>query len=113
MTVRRRVWVTHRFIGFHQWDDAPERRAYLREPHRHVFHVRACVDVNHEGREIEFHDMLAVVTKLCDDMTAVGSCETIATVLAEWLGDEYPGRRIGVEVSEDGENGALVELEPM
>lgn len=110
MSVRRRVWVTHRFAGFHQWEQAPERRAYLRDLHRHLFHVRAAVDVNHEGREIEFHDLLAFLEAECRSLTVLGSCETVATLLAERLADEYPGRRVSVEVSEDGENGATVDL---
>ena len=44
--------------GFHCWPQAPERRAYLRNPHRHLFYVTVACIVSHDEREIEFHDLL-------------------------------------------------------
>ena len=35
------------------------------------------------------------------------SCEMLADDLAEYIREEYPGRDLKIEVSEDGENGAV------
>lgn len=113
--LNRFVWVTHRFVGFHQWPDAPVERAYLSFPHRHVFHVTATVKVMHDDREVEFHDLLAQLTALCDELKRdeLGSCEQIAGQLATALAERYPNRYLEVEVSEDGENGATLIASPM
>lgn len=106
----RRVWVTHSFVGFHRWPDAPAHRAYLAQVHRHVFHVRVEVEVRHNDREVEFHDLLDAVKEWCaGEQLGPASCEGIA----EWLGEKVrqawnadPPRAVTVSVSEDGENGA-------
>ena len=51
------VYSLTRFPGLHHWPEAPEQRAYLRSPHRHLFHVRAGVTVVHSERDVEFHDL--------------------------------------------------------
>jgi hypothetical protein len=43
--------------GVHCWPQAPERRAYLRSLHRHLFFVEVSTAVEHDDREIEFHDL--------------------------------------------------------
>jgi hypothetical protein len=110
--IERAVWVTHRFVGFHAWPDAPAERAYLRARHRHLFHVRAELDVAGADREVEFHDLLELVSWHCGRLprSELGSCESIAELLAGAIHRSYPGRRIAVDVSEDGEAGARVEL---
>lgn len=116
------AWVTHRFAAFHRWPDAPAGRNYLGVKHRHLFHVRAEVEVSHDDRDIEFHDLLDHVVKSCNALGVVDltgtrnlyamSCEMIARHVAEYLRTTvYPGRAVRVEVSEDGECGARVELE--
>jgi hypothetical protein len=114
------AWVTTRFVGFHLWPDAPRARDYIGRRHRHVFHVQVQVDVFHDDREVEFHDLLDLVN---DAVGALGeplsggardlgamSCEMIARHLAEAIREQLPGRRIMVDVSEDGEVGAGVLL---
>jgi hypothetical protein len=113
------AWVTHRFVGFHSWPDAPGHRDYLAQPHRHLFHVRASLSVTHDDRDVEFHDLLAVVVRACVTLgTARGgarylgamSCEHVARRIVEALAVAWPGRLIEVDVSEDGEAGATVTL---
>lgn len=106
----RRVWATHRFDSLHAWPDAPRHRSYLASEHRHLFHVRATVDVVHDDREIEFHDLLDAVVDACVQIhcAPLGSCEQIADDIAQRLRPQWPKRRIEVDVSEDGENGATV-----
>jgi hypothetical protein len=106
-----RVWVTHRFAGYHQWPDAPVERAYLRNRHRHLFHVKVTVSVAHDNRDVEFHDLLDSVAAACDFLEQpLGSCEMIAAALAKNVQAAWPGRRVSVEVSEDGECGAVADL---
>jgi hypothetical protein len=40
------------------------------------------------------------------------SCEMLAESLIEYISSKYPDRKISVEVSEDGENGATLEYIP-
>ena len=39
------------------------------------------------------------------------SCEMMADDLYVQIADKYPGRAVWIEVSEDGENGALIKYE--
>lgn len=41
----------------HQWPDAHVRRAYLASPHMHTFHITGEAPVQHNDRDIEFHDL--------------------------------------------------------
>lgn len=104
------VWVTHRFVAFHRWPNAPRGREYLAMPHRHLFHVRCEVEVLHDDRDIEFHDLLDVVIGACpEENIGATSCEQAANWIASHVRQRWPGRSIICEVSEDGECGARVE----
>lgn len=110
-TGRTRIFVTFTRTGFHRWPDAPLLRAYLAAPHRHVFHFRVELDVHHDNREIEFHDLLDTCTAVIDDYGEDWdscSCEAIARRLLADVQDQYPGTSPLVTVSEDGECGATV-----
>jgi 6-pyruvoyl-tetrahydropterin synthase len=119
--VTRRVFVTTTFAALHRWPDAPEPVVYLRDLHRHLFHVRVELDVQHNDREVEFlmlkdwlDSTLAVMLQRHDEKItpSIGStsCEAVCEALAASLTDRYPGRGCLVAVSEDGENGALITL---
>ena len=103
-----RVFATTRFEGFHRWPQAPDEVGFLRDRHRHIFHVRAEKTVTHDDRDVEFillkRAVEAEIKTLSDeeDMEA-WSCERWATELLQRLQLDK------VEVSEDGENGAVVE----
>jgi hypothetical protein len=101
------VWVKTRFTGFHRWKDAPDDVAYLRDWHRHEFHVKVYMPVCHLNRDIEFHTLKLKVEGLLTalhymDKRFEESCEQIAEHILEVL------HAYSVEVSEDGENGAVV-----
>jgi len=98
--------------GFHNWPGAPTHRAYLRDRHRHLFHIKVAVPVAHEERAIEIHDLRKQVIihlqeryRYTRDGAEFGasSCESIARNLAENLAEGAE-----VEVLEDGEAGARV-----
>lgn len=108
--MRKRIFVTTQFEGFHAWEDAPPEHKYLRSLHRHMFHVRVEKEVREEDREIEFIDFkrevkecIQVLRSSCEEKVIRWSCETWARVLLERFSADK------VEVSEDGENGAIVE----
>ncbi len=41
--IDRMIWVTFQREGIHQYPDAPEEVAFLRHPHRHVFHLKVWI----------------------------------------------------------------------
>ena len=110
-----KVFVTTQFEGLHRWKDAPEEVGFLREYHRHVFHVRFEVDVTEEDRELEFillkRELTTLVTTLFTGAKLDDSCESMARKIVDFMTREYAccaGRAAQCEVSEDGENGAVV-----
>lgn len=105
--------VTTRFEGFHKYPDAPEEVWFLKHMHRHMFHVTVWLQQFHTERDIEYimflHKLETMVQSLRNGQAK--SCETMAEQIVRWVMGEYPGRTVKVEVTEDGESGALVELE--
>jgi hypothetical protein len=103
--------VSFRFPLLHAW---PECRVpgkdYLRHPHRHLLHGRAWLSASHPERETEFIDAKEKIEAWCRERFSgpvVGlSCENVAREILEAFSCQ------GVEILEDGENGALVLKEP-
>lgn len=102
------IFVTWSFEGFHRWPDAPPERAYLATLHRHLFQCQASVTVEHDDREVEFHDLLDVCRTVSTIEGEHESCEMIANRVHAAIDARYPGRSVTVSVSEDGECGAVV-----
>ena len=103
------VFVTTRVEGFHYWESAPKEVEFLRHPHRHEFHIRAEFEVSHTDRDIEFILAKRVVETYFNENPIKGkvSCEDIGISLGAFLSEkDFPVR--SVEVSEDGENGAVI-----
>lgn len=100
------IWVTTKFAAFHYWKDAPDQVAFLRSSHRHLFHVKAFWEVNHNDRDLEFfiqkEKLEDYVRTNLEGKTFAASCEMLAEKILNALGCCY------VDVSEDGENGAFV-----
>lgn len=107
------VYCTLQVEGIHHWPGCPfEEVSYLRDPHRHMFHIKAYKNVTHDDRDVEFimlkHDVDAFLsTEYWDDdkmclVFGAKSCEMIARELI----DRFELSRC--EVSEDGENGAIL-----
>lgn len=112
--------------GMHHWPEAPDVVGYLRSPHRHVFRyvVEAREHAADDAREVEFHMLQrAAKTAVVAGYHRLGdppfeldfgarSCETLARELARWLlAERWPVA--AVEVWEDEDNGARVELEAL
>lgn len=97
--------------GFHYWKDALDSVSFLRNRHRHLFHITVFIQQKPAiDREVEYiltkHWLIANIP----DIDGPESCETIATNIKERVEQYFTKlRKVKVEVSEDGENGALVE----
>ena len=117
MNISKSIFVTFQHEGLHHWPEAVHHAGveFLAHPHRHVFHFRVELSVNHSNREVEFILLKRELESLyregvlqLDHM----SCEMLAEDLLKYLILHYPKRALFVEVSEDGENGALVTHTP-
>lgn len=111
---RRSVRVTTSFVGFHHWPTAPDTVAFLRDLHRHVFHVAVEVAVTHGDRQVEFFKLKTDVEEILTahvkpnlEKVRSCSCEDMAEQLARRLSGQHYDV-VEVSVSEDGENAGIV-----
>jgi len=118
----RWIWVTFQKEGIHKYPAALDDPAlatgdeydvsFLGYPHRHIFHFRVAITVTHNDRDIEFIQFKRWLEKLYAEQTLVldyKSCEMMSDDLFDKISEKFPGRSVKIEVSEDGENGALIE----
>ena len=123
---KRQIWVTWQKEGIHKYPAAATDPAlatgdeydvsFLASPHRHIFHFRVWIDVFHNDRDVEFIQFKRWCESLYSGHGAVlsldyKSCEMMADDLYIQIASRYPGRVVHIEVSEDGENGALIKYE--
>jgi hypothetical protein len=86
--------------------------SFLGSLHRHIFHFRVWIDVVHNDRDIEFIQFKRWLENLYKQGTLqlnYKSCEMMADDLYLQISARYPNRSVWIEVSEDGENGALIQ----
>ena len=119
--VERSIWVTFRKEGIHlypaakddpalatgDWDDV----SFLGVAHRHIFHFKVRIEVEHNDRDIEFIQFKRWLERLYDDSVIElnhKSCEMIADDLYAQISAKYPGRFVEIDVAEDGENGCSI-----
>lgn len=118
------IWVTFRKEGLHKYPaalDDPKLAtggaddvSFLGYIHRHIFHFNVAIEVFHDDRDIEFIQFKRWLEKLYSEKTLeldYKSCEMICDDLAQQINNKYPGRKISITVSEDGENGATIDYE--
>jgi hypothetical protein len=104
------IWITTSFEGFHKYPDAPKGVEFLKNEHRHIFHVRVWITVFHNDRDIEFILFKRFIdTCFKNNNFNYMSCEMISDRLYEKIKEEFPGRGIAIEISEDEENGSYKE----
>lgn len=100
------IYVKTQFEALHRWVHAPEEVAFLRDYHRHCFHVKVGFNVTHSDRDIEFFIFKKQLDKFLKKNFEGGSfnmsCEDFALSILRYFRCEF------VEVSEDGDNGAVV-----
>lgn len=111
MINKKFIFVTFQKEGIHCYPDAPEGVEFLQHPHRHMFHFRVDIEVWHNDRDIEFILFKRELESLYGDNILeldYQSCEMMGNDLAAYIQETYPGRDLKIEVSEDGENGAVL-----
>ena len=117
------IWVTFNKEGMHKYPAAltdPNLAtgdeydvSFLGYPHRHIFHFKVWISVEHSDRAIEFIQFKRWLENLYSQGTLqldYKSCEMMAEDLYEQIAAKHPGREVWIEVSEDGENGALIKF---
>lgn len=111
------IWVTFSREGIHRYPEALtdpnlEDVKFLGYDHRHIFHFKVWIEVTHDNRDIEFIQFKRWLESLYQTATLkldYRSCEMMADDLAVLITDKYPDRRFKISVSEDNENGCLIE----
>ena len=108
--------VRTRFTGEHRWENAPEEVDFLRNNHRHEFHVEVKVEQFHDDRDVEYIMLKRKVDDIINEWPHdldTTSCEMMCDDLYQALSAHIEGERAYVvKVFEDGENGAEVHYEP-
>lgn len=112
----RWIWVTFQRAGFHRYPQAETVAmladvSYLAHPHRHLFKFTVQIEIFHNDRELEFHQVLNYCESLLGTQIDIDykSVEMLADDLYLKLAEKYPSRKMKIEVSEDGECGCLIE----
>ena len=113
------IWVKFRKEGIHKYPaalDDPKLAtgdeydvSFLGHPHRHIFHFKVAIEVFHDDRDIEFIQFKRWIENMYADGTMkldYKSCEMISDDLYVAIAKRYPGRKVEIDVSEDGENGS-------
>ena len=101
--------------GIHWWKDARDvfpEVGFLSDAHRHIFHITCKKQVFHDDREIEFIQFSRWLQRLfSEDVVQLDykSCEMIADEIVLEIRTKYgTNRDVTIEVSEDNENGCIV-----
>ena len=117
----RQIWVSFRKEGIHRYPAAGTDPnlctageydvSFLASPHRHVFWFKVWIDVWHSNRDLEFIQFKRWLESLYSkDILQLDfkSCEMIADDLYDQIAARYPNRAVVIDVSEDGENGCII-----
>ena len=118
MNNQKFIWVKFAKEGIHKYPAALEDPnlatgdeydvSFLGYPHRHMFHFKVEIGVEHDDRDIEFIQFKRWLESLYNTGTLqlnYRSCEMISEDLSKLILTKYPGRPLRIEVSEDDENG--------
>lgn len=114
------IWVTFKKEGLHRYPAAGQDPnlatndaydvSFLQYPHRHIFHFKVWISIEHSDRDIEFIQFKRWLENLYNQgilQLDYQSCEMMAGDLYNKIVARYPGREVWIEVSEDGENGCF------
>lgn len=104
----KKIILTTSFEATHHWPECPfEDVSFLKNEHRHIFHVIMKFNIAHNDRDIEFIRKKQEVNKFIQNnysnrFLGTTSCEDIAETLLGKFAACY------VAVLEDNENGAEI-----
>ena len=116
------IWVTFRKEGIHKYPAAltdpklatggADDVSFLGFPHRHIFHFKIYLEVFHDDRDVEFIQFKRWLENLYNAQLQLDykSCEMIADDLYKEIIQKFGGRKVWIEVSEDGENGCILKF---
>jgi len=110
------VIIKDQFPAFHAWSACPyDEVAFLRQPHRHMFHIQIKIKVSHYNRDVEFFMIKNTLAKILHEsyvnqFFGDASCEMLCKNIKQDLVSNYPIllNIHSIQVWEDGENGAEV-----
>ena len=114
------IIVKTQFDFTHRYENAPDKVAFLRSPHRHKFYVEVEIEVFHDDRELEFlmvkekleHHLMVATKCLGRSMwQETASCEQMCEGLLNFIIKSYGERDVTVSVFEDNENGGKLRYE--
>ena len=122
MIKTKKVFCTFESEHLHRYSDADnayipgndenDNVQFLKYTHRHIFKFRVEISITKENREIEFILMKHQLKNIVDTWAynlGERSCEDLCIYLYNEMIDLGYEGDIKIEVSEDGENGAIYE----
>lgn len=109
------IWakVVTSFEAQHYYKEAKKPVEFLKYPHHHRFFVTVWVEQLHDNRDVEYYTFKWELDKFLrkyEDVVHMNSCEKFAEETVVFIKSKYSDRKIKVEVTEDGFDGALVEV---
>ena len=117
--MKRETWIYVNFQkeGIHKYpaaltDPSLKEVSFLGYPHRHMFHFKVHLEVFHDDRDVEFILFKRELEELYSSGTMqmdYQSCEMLAQDLAKYIQTKYPKRDLTIDISEDNENGSIIE----
>jgi len=122
MSTNKQIFVTFEKEGIHcypaakndpllatgGWDDV----SFLAEKHRHIFKFKVQIEIFHDDRCLEFIQVKRQCERWLGDGTLsldYKSCEMMGQDLYKLINAKWPDRNVTIEISEDGENGAIMQ----
>lgn len=102
--------------GIHRWDGCNIAEVqFLKNDHRHLFHIRAWKEVKHDDRDVEFIELSHNITRYLKDKywSTTHQCLYFQSMSCEMIAKELMTHfnLCKCEVLEDGEGGAVIECE--
>ena len=122
--IERKSWiyVTFQREGIHKYPAAltdpklatggADDVSFLGYPHRHMFHFKVQLEVFHDDRDVEFIQFKRELEALYSNgvmQLDYKSCEMMAQDLAKYIQTKYSKRDLIIDISEDNENGSIIE----
>lgn len=118
----RKIFVTFEKEGIHCYPAAatdPQLAtgdeydvSFLASPHRHIFFFVIQIAVFHNDRDLEFIQVKRWLENLYKDgilQLDYKSCEMLADDLYIKIAEKYPNRAVTINISEDNENGCIID----
>lgn len=112
--MKKYIVVKSQIEGLHQWKDCPFVDVqFLKDLHRHIFHIKVQKEVSHNDRDIEIIMFKRKIEKWLKDnyFNSYHNCCNFKNKSCEMIAEEIllEFDCKSVEVLEDNENGAIIE----